>query len=154
MQGAQRIIDLLNEALTIQLTAINQSFLHARMAKNWGFKELDAKEYHASVVAMKQADKLVERVLFLEGLPNLQNLGKLRIGENVPEILACDLSLETETRAQLQQAIASAESVADYVTRDLLEELLEQAEARVDWLETQRDIIGKIGLQNYLQSAM
>jgi bacterioferritin len=154
MQGEKPIIELLNAALTLQLTAINQYFLHARMCKNWGLEQLNQHEYGASIVAMKQADALVERVLFLEGLPNLQNLGRLRVGENAQEIFDCDLILESEIRSQLQSAIADCEKLADYVSRELLEELLEKAEARIDWLETQRDLIAKVGLPNYLQSAM
>ena len=154
MQGDNKIIEYLNRVLTNELTAINQYFLHARMYKNWGLKQLDQHEYHESVDEMKHADKLIERILFLEGLPNLQNLGKLMIGENVEEILRCDLTLEIQACPLLREAIEYSESVQDYVTRELLEEILDSEEAHIDWLETQLDLIEKVGLKNYNQSKM
>ncbi|MEE2766324.1 MAG: bacterioferritin [Pseudomonadota bacterium] len=154
MQGNNKVIEYLNRVLTNELTAINQYFLHARMYRNWGLKELDQHEYHESVDEMKHADKLIERILFLEGLPNLQNLGKLMIGENVEEILRCDLTLEIQACPLLREAIEYSESVQDYVTRELLEEILDSEEAHIDWLETQLDLIEKVGLQNYNQSKM
>jgi len=137
-----------------ELVAINQYFLHAKMYKNWGFGELAEHEYHESIDEMKHADKLTDRILFLEGLPNYQHLGKLRIGENVPEMLQCDLDLERDAIPALKDGIAYCESVRDYVSRDLMVSILESEEEHIDWLETQLDLIKKIGLENYLQSKM
>jgi bacterioferritin len=152
MKGDSKVIDYLNKALTNELTAINQYFLHARMFKNWGFHKLNEKEYHESIDEMKHADKLIERILFLEGLPNLQNLGKILIGENPEEMLKCDLKLELEAIPLLKEAINYCEQVKDYISRELFEDILENEEEHVDWLETQFELIGKIGIQNYLQS--
>lgn len=154
MKGDAKVIEHLNKILANELIAINQYFLHARMYKNWGLKELADHEYHESIDEMKHADKLVERILFLDGLPNLQNLGKLLIGENVREMLECDLKLELKAIPDLREAIAYCESVRDYGSRELLEDILDSEEEHVDWLETQLSLIGKITLENYLQSKM
>ena len=153
MKGQKEIITTLNSILKNELTAINQYFLHARMFKNWGLEKLNEREYCQSIRVMKEADKIIERVLFLEGLPNLQNLGVLNIGENVPECLGSDLSYEVGVaRPNLQAGIALAETAEDFVTRDLLEGLLSASETAIDWYETQQTLISEIGLENYLQS--
>ena len=154
MKGDQKVIEFLNRALGNELVAINQYFLHAKMYKDWGFQALYEHEYHESIDEMKHADMLVERILFLEGLPNLQDLGKLLIGENTREMLECDLKLEQSGIQDLKVAIAYCESVGDYGTRELLEDILESEEEHIDWLETQLSLIGKVGMENYLQSQM
>lgn len=154
MKGDSKVIEFLNNALTNELTAINQYFLHARMFKNWGLEKLNEKEYHESIDEMKHADALINRILFLEGLPNLQNLGKIMVGEDTGEILKCDLKLEQQAVPLLREAVAHCEKVADYVSRELFEDILESEEEHIDWLETQLDLIEKIGLKNYQQSMM
>ena len=154
MKGDPKVIEFLNKALANELVAINQYFLHAKMYKDWGLKELAEHEYHESIDEMKHADILVERILFLEGLPNLQDLGKLMIGENTKEMLEADLGLELKAVPDLKEGIAYCESVKDYGSRELLEKILESEEEHIDWLETQLSLIDKVGLQNYLQSQM
>ena len=150
MKGDSKVIEYLNKALYNELTAINQYFLHAKMLKNWGLKELAEHEYKESIDEMKHADKLSERILFLDGLPNFQALGKLRIGETPREILECDLALEQEALPPLREAIAYCESVADYVSRQLFVDILDSEEEHIDWLETQLSVIDRIGEPNYL----
>jgi bacterioferritin len=155
MKGDKKIIEKLNKILKNELTSINQYFLHARMFRHWGLEKLNDYEYKQSIQAMKEADKLIERILFLEGLPNLQNLGKLLIGENVVECLNGDLEYEKNVqRPLLIKAVALCEELQDYVSRDLLEELLERCEQAIDWLETQTSLIKDVSLPNYLQSSM
>ncbi len=152
MKGDKKVIGFLNAVLANELTAINQYFLHARMFKNWGLVKLGEKEFHESIDEMKHADKLVERILFLEGLPGMQQMGKLHIGESVEECLDCDLKLEMLGHPLLKEAIAYCETVADYVSRELFEGILESEEEHIDWLETQLGLIKQLGLQNFSQS--
>lgn len=152
MRGDTEVIRHLNAVLTNELTAINQYFLHSRMFRNWGFGRLADVEHHESIDEMKHADRLIERVLFLDGLPNLQDLHKIQIGENVQEALACDLRLEMASHPVLKAAIAHCEKVGDYVSRELFEDILESEEEHIDFLETQLELVGKVGAENYLQS--
>lgn len=154
MKSDATVIQHLNKALGNELVAINQYFLHSRMFQDWGLTKLAEKEYEESVDEMKHADQLTQRILFLEGLPNLQDLGKLRIGQNTKEMLECDLKLEMKACPDLREGIAHCESVADYVSRDLLSSILESEEEHVDWLEAQLGLIDKVGLENYQQSMM
>ena len=152
MKGDPTVIRLLNAQLTNELTAINQYFLHARMYKHWGFTKLGEKEYEESIGEMKHADRLINRILMLEGLPNLQALHKLMIGENTPEMLKCDLDLERAAHKTVKDAVAACEAAGDYVSREIFVAIMDDTEEHIDWLETQLDLIDKIGIQNYLQS--
>ncbi len=152
MKGDNKVISLLNKALANELIAINQYFLHAKMYRDWGMTNLYEHEYHESIDEMKHADSLTDRILFLEGLPNLQDLGALRIGENTKEMLECDLALEMDAVPDLKEGIAYSEQVGDFVSRDLFKDILEAEEEHIDWLETQLGLIDKMGIENYIQA--
>jgi bacterioferritin len=154
MKGDKKVIELLNKQLKNELTAINQYFVHYRMYEHWGLAKIAKVEYQESIGEMKHADKLMARILTLDGLPNAQDIGRLMIGENTPEILKCDLKMEQTSQTTLKEAIAYCESVKDYVTREIFEAILEDTEEHIDWLETQLELVDKVGLQNYLQSQM
>ena len=154
MKGDPKVIEYLNKALYNELTAINQYFLHSKMLKNWGLEELAKHEYEESIDEMKHADRLADRILFLEGLPNFQALGKLRVGETPREVLECDLSLELDGLPLLREAIAYCESIKDYTSGRLFKDILDSEEEHVDWIETQLDLIERVGEQNYLQSKL
>ena len=154
MKGEAKVLAQLNRVLTNELTAVNQYFLHARMLKDWGFLKLGEKVYQESIGEMKHADLLIGRILLLEGLPNMQDLGKLKVGEDVPEILVCDLSSEVGNQSCLKEAIAICESLSDFVSREIFEQILEDTEEHIDWIETQQFRIKSVGLANYLQEQM
>jgi len=154
MKGDAKVIGYLNKVLKNELSAINQYFLHSRMYRNWGLKQLAEHEYAESIDEMKHADRLIERILFLDGLPNLQDIGKLLIGENAKEVIECDLKLELMAVPDLREAITHCETVKDFISRELFEDILESEEEHIDWLETQLGLIEKVGLENYLQSKM
>ena len=154
MKGSQKIIDALNSVLTKELTAINQYFLHSRMLQNWGLEKIGKLEYEASIDEMKHADMVIKRILFLEGLPNLQKLDKLKVGQNISEVIEADLEVEYSAVPHLKKCIQEAEAEYDYATRDLFLTILKSEEHHIDWLETQRDLLKAVGTQNYMQSQM
>ena len=154
MKGSKTIIDALNSVLTKELTAINQYFLHSRMLQNWGLEKIGKLEYEASIDEMKHADMVIKRILFLEGLPNLQKLDKLKVGQNISEVIEADLEVEYSAVPHLKKCIQEAEAEHDYATRDLFLTILKSEEHHIDWLETQRDLLKAVGTQNYMQSQM